>query len=237
MKTFVITLLLIAGSIFGLWQLNNSRTYQLGGELISRVQVSDSLVVLTFDDGPTPEYTDQILAILDKYEVPATFFVTGRETEQNPEEARKIVTAGHQLANHSYSHQQMILKGVDFLEEEIERTDRVIREAGFDGEIYFRPPYCKKLILLPWLLRQKNRVSVTWDVEPESYREVRDDPKKIAEHVEQRVKPGSIILLHLMYESREPSRKALPIIITNLRKKGYRFVTVSELIEQGDGPA
>lgn len=233
MKNISIVLLIIIVSLWGLWQLSKSRNFQVAGQLISHVQNADSLIALTFDDGPTPEYTDEVLAILEKYDVPATFFVTGRETETNLQEAQKIVQAGHQLGNHSYSHQQMILKNYDFLKNEIERTDQAIKDAGYQGEIYFRPPYCKKLFLLPWVLSQRNQVSVTWNIEPESFADVRDSAQKIATYVEQKVKPGSIILLHVMYDSREESRKALPIIIDNLKQKGYKFVTINELIRQG----
>lgn len=217
--------------IFSLWQISKSRTFQFSGDLISSVQVSDSLVALTFDDGPTPEYTDEVLAILDQYGIRATFFVTGRETEQFPEQAAQIVAAGHQLGNHSYSHQQMIFKSGDFIREELEHTDVAIRKAGYQGTIYFRPPFGKKLLMLPWILQQESRVSITWDVEPESYPEVGSDARKIADHIEAEVSPGSIILLHVMYESREESRKSLPIFIKNLKKRGYKFVTVDELLD------
>ncbi len=233
MKKISVVLLIIIAILWGFWQMSKSRNFQVAGQLISHVQNADSLIALTFDDGPTPEYTDEVLAILEKYDVPATFFVTGRETETNLQEAQKIVQAGHQLGNHSYSHQQMILKNYDFLKNEIERTDQAIKDAGYQGEIYFRPPYCKKLFLLPWVLSQRNQISVTWNIEPESIADVRDSAQKIATHVEQKVKSGSIILLHVMYDSREESRKSLPIIIENLKQKGYKFVTINELLRQG----
>lgn len=233
MKKISIVLLIIIVSLWGLWHLSKSRNFQVAGQLISHVQNADSLIALTFDDGPTPEYTDEVLVLLEKYDVPATFFVTGRETETNLQEAQKIVQAGHQLGNHSYSHQQMIFKSYDFLKNEIERTDQAIKDAGYQGEIYFRPPYCKKLFLLPWVLSQRNQISVTWNIEPESFADVRDSAQKIATYVEQKVKPGSIILLHVMYDSREESRKALPLIIESLMLKGYKFVTINELIRQG----
>lgn len=235
MKKLTIGFLIIIAALYGLWQLSNARTFQVAGKLISHVQLAatDSLVALTFDDGPTPGYTDEVLHILDQYEVPATFFVTGKETETNIREARKIVRAGHQLGNHSYSHQPMILKSYDFFVNEVERTDQAIRSAGFKGEIYFRPPYCKKLFLLPWVLSRRNQVSVTWDIEPESVAGVNDSAQKMASHTVQKVKPGSIILLHVMYEAREKSRKSLPLIIEKLKQEGYQFVTVNKLIGEG----
>lgn len=177
-----------------------------------------------------PGYTDEVLSILEEYGISATFFVTGRETERHLEEAKKIVEAGHQLGNHSWSHSQMVLKSPGFVRTEIERTDRAIRKAGYEGTIYFRPPYGKKLLVLPLILNRQNRTSVTWDVEPESFPGIRDSARAIAAHIEQEVRPGSIILLHVMFESGRESRESLPTFIEDLKRKGYTFVTVSELI-------
>lgn len=233
MRKLLLTILVLSAILFGFWKLSNSRTFQVTGDLISRVEVSDSLVALTFDDGPTPGYTDEILDVLNKYAIPATFFLTGREIESNRAEAEKIIKAGHQVGNHSYSHSEMILKRPGFIRNEIERTNYVIRQAGFDGKIYFRPPYGRKLFVLPIILEDMEQTSVTWDIEPESFAEVNNSAEAIAAHVEENVIPGSIILLHVMYPSRGESRRAVPMIIVNLQQQGYRFVTVSELIQTG----
>jgi len=227
----------IAGFILiitlGLWNLSNSRSFQIAGELITDFQLADSLIAVTFDDGPSGKYTDEILSVLNHYNVKATFFVTGREVEEFPNEARKIVEAGHQLGNHSYSHKKMIFKSGSFIENELDLTDQAIMDTGYKGKVYFRPPYCKKLILLPLILKGRNQVSIAWDIEPESYAEVRSSAKNIASHISERVHPGSIILLHVMYNQREESRKSLPIFIEELLNQGYRFVTIDELVRQG----
>ena len=85
----------------------------------------------------------------------------------------------------------------------------------------------------PWYLKRAGRITVTWDVEPETYPDIASDAQRIADHVLARVRPGSIVLLHVMYKSREESRKALPIIINGLRERGYEFLTVSELLRRG----
>ncbi len=126
----------------------------------------------------------------------------------------------------------MLLRAPFFLQDEIDRTDQAIRKAGYHGEIHFRPPYSKKLFLLPWLLDRMNRITITWNIEPESYAEVRNNAQNIAAHIEQKAEPGSIILLHVMYDSGEQSRRSLPIFIKNLKNKGYRFVTIDELMEK-----
>ena len=83
-------------------------------------------------------------------------------------EGRKIVAAGHEVGNHSYSHVRMLLVTPSFVQQEIEKTDRLIRAAGYDREINFRPPYGKKLFALPWYLSKTGRKTITWDVEPDS---------------------------------------------------------------------
>jgi peptidoglycan/xylan/chitin deacetylase (PgdA/CDA1 family) len=109
--------------------------------------------------------------------------------------------------------------------------------VGFRGPITFRPPYSKKLFGLPLYLARTGRVTVTCDVEPESYPEVDGEAKRIAEHVLERVRPGSIILLHPWYRSREASRRAVPAIVEGLRARGYQLVTVSALLSHRDTEA
>ena len=229
-RTLLAATLLVPIVLIGGWQLSKSRTFQFFGGLVTRVETSEPVVALTLDDGPSPHGTEPALALLDSLEVRATFFVTGREMERNPDLGRRIVEAGHALGNHSYSHRTMVLCSPKFIEYEVERTDQLIRAAGFEGDIPFRPPYGKRLLLLPCYLHQTGRTTLLWDVEPESFREIGRSAERITEHVLDHVRPGSIILLHIMYASGEQSRRALPLIVSGLRAKGYRFVTVPELL-------
>ncbi|WP_296073815.1 polysaccharide deacetylase family protein [uncultured Agrobacterium sp.] len=228
---WIIAALVVVLSVFGLFQLSKARGYQLFGTIVPRVETSAPLVALTLDDGPTLRYTRDVLNLLDEKKVKATFFLTGKEIEETPALAADIVRRGHQVANHSFSHSNMSLMGLAKVRDEIETTDRAIRAAGYQGEIYFRPPYGKKLFTLPWYLSQTGRTSITWDVEPESYPDIAEDPDAIAEYVIKNAKSGSIILLHVMYRSREASRQALPKIIDGVRSRGFQFVTVSELMK------
>jgi peptidoglycan/xylan/chitin deacetylase (PgdA/CDA1 family) len=211
------------------WRVSKSRSFQFYGGLVTRVETEAPLVALTFDDGPTPEGTAAVLPLLDSLGVRATFFVTGQEVEQNAGSARRIVEAGHALGNHSYSHHSMALRSPSFVRREVERTDSLIRGVGWKGPTPFRPPYGKRLVVLPRYLHETGRRTVLWDVEPESYPEVARSAEAIAAHVLERVRPGSIVLLHVMYPSREASRRAVPLIVGGLRARGYRFVTVQEL--------
>jgi len=164
--------------------------------------------------------------------VRATFFVTGSEVMAHPEEARAILRAGHELGNHSFSHPQMVMINPRFIRNELARTDSLIRAAGQNGEIFFRPPYSKKLFVLPWVLARTGRTTVTCDVEPETYSGSWKDSREIVRHTLEDTRPGSIILMHVMYPSRTASLTALPEIITELRDRGLEFVTLNGLIHE-----
>ncbi len=214
-----------------LWQVSKARSFQSMGKLVHRIETSRKIVALTFDDGPSAEVTRPLLDILEKEQVRATFFVTGAELEKNMDRGIRIVAAGHELGNHSYSHTRMILVSPSFVKHEIERTDALIREAGHQSEIHFRPPYGKKLFVLPYYLSQAGRTTVTWDVEPDS--DENATAGEIARRAVEETQPGSIILLHVMYPNRVESYKAVGKVINDLKARGYEFLTVSEMIDGG----
>jgi len=230
-KTSLVIVAAVIVVTAGAFQISKSRTFQFFGEIVPRINTREKVVALTFDDGPTPDVTEEVLSILNETGVKATFFVIGENLERNPEEGRKIVAAGHEMGNHGYSHERMVLKTPSFIESEIERTDQLIRQAGYQSAIHFRPPYGKKLILLPYFLSRTSRKTITWDVEPDSYPEIAADSNKIVAHVMEKVRPGSIILLHVMASSRSESLKAVRGVITGLKSQGYSFKTVSELLD------
>jgi peptidoglycan/xylan/chitin deacetylase (PgdA/CDA1 family) len=233
----VLLALITAPTVFvASWQVSKSRTFQIFGEMVTRVDASAPLVALTFDDGPTPQFTDTILAILRDRNVKATFFVTGSDLEQNPSEAQRLVAEGHQLGNHTYSHEPLVYQSFAFIEAEIEKTDQLIRKAGYKGEILFRAPYGKRLILLPYYLASTGRKHIYYDVEPDSYPEIAASADSIVQYVLDNVQPGSIILLHVMHPNNSESMKAVPGILRGLQARGYRFVTVSELLAARESP-
>lgn len=226
-----IALVVTAAILAALWELSKSRTYQVFGEVVPRVGTAQRLVALTFDDGPTPHFTDEILRILDEEGIKATFFLTGGELEKYPGEGKRIAAAGHEIGNHTFSHKRMILVSPSFVRSEIEKTDELIRAAGYEGLIHFRPPYGKKLFTLPYYLSQNNRKTITWDVEPESFSEIAKSSGEITKYVLENTRSGSIVLLHIMYDPERKSLNSVKPIIGGLKEKGFRFVTVSELID------
>ena len=205
----------------------NSRTHQLFGGLTEQVETNQKMVALTFDDGPTKK-VNQILPLLDKYNAKATFFLIGEEIEKHSEETKKIVQARHQIGNHTFSHNRMVFKTPSYIKQEIEKTDQLIQEAGYKGEIDFRPPNGKKLVVLPYYLNKQNRDTITWNIEPDSYYTTASDKVK---YVKDHIKPGSIILMHPMYDETDKELQAIEGVLLALSNEGYTFVTVNELQE------
>ena len=227
-----LALVVVATSVF---HFIGSRTLQLFGNLVPRVETRDSIVALTFDDGPLPVSTDEILRALAAGGVKATFYLIGDGIERNPAEAEKIAAAGHEIGNHSYTHPRMVGLSMRSIASEIERTDARIRSIGHDGPIHFRSPYGKRFVALPWYLQRTGRLNILWDVEPDSHPEIARDAVRIVEHVLERARPGSIILLHVMGRQNRTKLEAVPQIISGLQARGYRFVTVSELLAAREG--
>lgn len=231
LKTIIGLLLVVIIISYACLHVSKSRTFQFFGGIVSNVNTDEKLVALTFDDGPTHN-TDKIIEILDGLDVKATFFITGKELEENLDQGKKLAKAGHELGNHSYSHNRMIFKSPSFIKDEIEITNKLIRQIGYNGEIQFRPPYFKKLVFLPYYLQKNDMKTILCDVEPETVLGFTASSEEISNYVIENSKEGSIILLHIMYDSRNEALDSLEAIVNGLREKGYDFVTVSELLEK-----
>lgn len=225
---FALFLIFLCIVLYGFFQMSKSRTFQFFGGLTYRVNTNTKVVALTFDDAPS-EYTDTILTILKEKNVKATFYMIGQNIEKYPAQAKEVVSQGHELGNHSYSHVRLVLKSPSFVSREVNKTNELIRSVGYTGEITFRPPNGKKLFILPWYLSTHNIKTIMWDVEPDTY--VSGKPDKIVQYTLQNTKPGSIILIHPFCGTEcDADRKALPVIIDRLQADGYRFVTVNQLL-------
>ena len=230
MKRIALVAVLILAAAAGTFRLSKSRTYQLFGTIIARVETDRKVVALTFDDGPTAGELEAINTALGGTR--ATFFVCGAEMKNHPAVVPQLIAAGHEIGNHTWHHDRLWFKSPSYIRSEIESTDAAIRAAGVRGPIHFRAPYCKKIVALPWYLARHNRIHVTFDVEPETYRENEGRTDRIVAHVLERTRPGSIILLHPWYSYRKATRDAIAPIIAGLRARGYEFVTVNELLRE-----
>ena len=201
----------------------------------------EKVVALTFDDGPNEPYTSQILDILASHNIKATFFVVGKNVELYPETARRIIAEGHVVGNHSYSHNAnhaLTEYGAKDLERAQETIDNTV---GVRPHLY-RPPHGKKS---PWELEAVKKgglIEVTWSVSANDQHVLaflgEPSPETLSREIVSRTNPGGIILLHDGYGTlhdtvkadKSLTVKALPLIIEQLQTRGYRFVTVPELL-------
>lgn len=187
----------------------------------------NKIVALTFDDGPNPPYTNQILDILKKEGIKATFFVCGANAKRHPELIKKIHQDGHLLGNHSYNHSYVKTR-LGLIRAEIMETQKIIYRETRQKELLFRAPWG----FIPFWLSKKLHKDGFKII---SYSGIARDwirrlsPEQIAKNVNTKIKPGQNLLLHDGMNTREGSDRsktvaALPVIINNLRSQGYQFV-------------
>jgi peptidoglycan-N-acetylglucosamine deacetylase len=221
--------IILAVSAAVLWQLSKARCLQLVGEVTCRIETESKLVALTFDDGPTPEGVDAVLAELGPRGITATFFLIGNRMEKYPGQAERLIAAGHELGNHTYSHQRNLVRPQSFYAAEIAKTDALLKRAGSNTKL-FRPPFGKRLIGLPLEVERAGYRTIMWDVEeqPEKFTQA----SAFAQDILARVRPGSIILIHPMYRHNQVARDALPMVLDGLQAQGYEVGSVSELLER-----
>ncbi|MEG4855135.1 polysaccharide deacetylase family protein [Microcoleus sp. B5-D4] len=198
---------------------------------INRADTDVKVVALTYDDGPYPPYTNQLLDILDRYQVKATFFEIGRNIEKHPEIVKMILARGDELANHSYSHKDMMFKPREVLLSEIEKTDKLLQELGVKQDsISFRPPWGRRFVVLSYLVSQMHKKLIMWDVDSHDYEKTLT-AEDIANRVIANVRSGSIVVMHDGGGDRSKTVAATEMIVKDLQSKGYEFKTVSELLK------
>lgn len=231
--------ILSAGAILALasvyaWHLIFGIPYrQFFGEIHYRAEIPDKVVALTFDDGPDPLYTPRIVEILDRNQVKATFFMLGRKIAEHPGIAGEVHRAGHELGNHSFSHERMALKTPSFVRAEIDRTDLLLRDLGVTEDIHFRPPFGSQLYSVPLVLRERGKKNIFFDVDPRDWE--MQDPSELTRRILGKIRPGSIILLHDSGGERSGTVQAVEMVVAELLARGFRFVTVSELLALAEG--
>ena len=190
------------------------------------------LVALTFDDGPG-RYTYDVLALLKRHRMKATFFVLGSKAEQDPQALRQMVDQGHVVAAHSWTHASMVTLDAKGLREEFDRTNAVIREATGRIAAIQRPPFGDFDGRTNRWSRANGMLPILWNVDSNDWQ--LDDPRTVADNVlnAPNLGPGAIILLHDGGDDRSMTVNALPAIMDGLRKRGLRSVTIPELLRQG----
>lgn len=193
----------------------------------------EKTIALTFDDGPVHPYTGQILDILDRYEVKASFFCIGENVRRHPELAKEILNRGHTLGNHTQTHHSLLLANARRVNREVGEAQRTIRErCGFEP-VFFRCPKGRKNPIVGRMLRRHRLVLVAygypiWDVE-------NPPPAELVERVLKRAAPGHIVVMHDGYPPHIPGKRdslvaALPPILEGLLAKGIRPVSLDQAI-------
>lgn len=185
-------------------------------------------VALTFDDGPHPRLTKEILSILEEYEIKATFFMIGENVRNYPEAARAVAAAGHEIGNHTDTHKHLSGLNEASLIKELENCKNSICEVCGLTPTLFRPP---EGATPSFVLRAAEAFSypvILWSVDTKDW-EVKNTGK-IADSVLSGIKPGAIILLHDYIGKNSRTPDALRVLLPKLLDDGYEFVTVSELL-------
>ena len=185
-------------------------------------------IALTFDDGPHPRLTPKILAILDKYKIKATFFTVGINVHYYPETFDEIVSHGHEIGNHTYTHPHVAKVDKIVLRDEIEKCESEIYEHGEYRTKLFRPPEGMIDNGVAALLKELDYKVILWDIDTRDWDHT--PASEIASMIVDKVSSGDIILMHDYISYNSPTPEALEMFLPVLIEKGYRFVTVSELI-------
>lgn len=199
--------------------------------IFRNLRTSEKIVAITFDDGPDELYTPKVLDILRQENVKATFFVTGVRGEEFQRVLRDIARDGHVVASHGYLHQKFSAIGPREIINDLNRNHGLIRRVtGVDTKL-FRPPYGALDPQSTETIGQEGYKIILWDVDSLDWRSLTADT--IIQNVMGAVRPGSIILFHSAGDPRQDltgTVEALPVIIRELKNKGYRFLTVPELL-------
>ncbi len=188
---------------------------------------SGRVVALSYDDGPSPANTPELLEIFAAAGARATFFVVGSEVARHPELALRVAQSGHELGNHSFSHANPRDLDEDGLRSEVEYGARAIADAAVAPTL-FRPPFGKRPRASAKVCAKLGFTSVLWSVD--SGDTMPFSAARIAREVVGRVKPGDIVLMHDGGERRERTLDATRQILRELKERGYEFVTVSGLL-------
>ena len=186
-------------------------------------------IALTFDDGPNPYYTPQVLAILQRFGVKATFFDVGYLVGDYPNIVRQEYNQGNIVANHSWSHPQLTLLSAPAILSQITSTSHVIQAAIGVRPTFFRPPYGAMNRTVLAEARYAGETTVLWDDTAEDWR--LPGAGFIVSKILRLARNGAIILMHDGGGNRAQTIAALPIIITALKHRGFHFVTIQQLVE------
>ncbi|AIF45318.1 hypothetical protein X953_06995 [Virgibacillus sp. SK37] len=213
----------------------NNKEEEKHSEDMVELDPNGKYVALTFDDGPHPKVTPQILATLKKHDAKATFFMLGSQVDYYPTLANEVAEAGHEIGDHTMNHQDLTILGIDQIQAEVQQSNSVIKKAAGRTPNLLRPPYGALNDNVKQIAANMELPIIMWSVDSLDWKS--RNATAVNEEVMANVAPGSIVLLHDIHPS---TAEALPELLTTLEKQGYQMVTVSQLLElwedKGVGP-
>jgi len=198
----------------------------------SHVNVDGPYIAMTFDDGPSAANTPRLLDLAAKDHIKLTFFLIGENAARYPKLVQRELAEGHEVGNHSYTHPDLAKMSDDAVRSEIQKTqDAIIAASGYKP-VLMRPPYGA---LTPrqrqWVARDFGFKIILWEVDPLDWKN--PGPSVVASRIIAATRPGYIILSHDIHSQ---TVDAMPVVFDTLLAKGYKFVTVSELLAMDKGP-
>jgi polysaccharide deacetylase family sporulation protein PdaB len=200
-------------------------------EPIHRIDTAKKVVALTFDDGPDGKYTPMILEVLHRNRVPATFFVLGSQVDKYPKVMQWIHKAGHEIGSHGYHHFDLNKLTEQEIYDEIKQAEKAILQTTGVLAQYYRPPGGVMTHDVMNAVQSCGYDIIHWSVDPQDWLLVRT-ASAIASSVKKTVTSGDIVLFHDGGLNQRQTVAALQELITDLRSRGYRFVTISQLLDE-----
>lgn len=196
--------------------------------VISRGNSNIKQMSLTFDDGGSAKNVRSVMDTLDKYNVKATFFFVGSFIEKNPELIKDLVSRGHEMGNHTYSHPELTKLSYEKIKGELLKSQNILKKiTGQEMKPYLRPPYgSQNATVLKAAAETGHSHIIMWNVDTNDWKG--KSPTQLTKHVVSNSGNGNIVLMHTVSSSN--SYKALPDMIKGLQNKGYKLVTISELL-------
>jgi peptidoglycan-N-acetylglucosamine deacetylase len=215
--TVIYLLILVVGSV------RISSGFYL--QVLCKGTVKEKVVALTFDDGPDPVITPRVLEILEKHQIPATFFVIGRKAKNQEDLIRLIISKGHNIGNHSFSHHFLFdLFKRKNMEQDLVKAEMIIKDLSGKKPLLFRPPYGVTNPVLAKVVKRLGYQVIGWSIR--SFDTTKKDAQKVTKRVIKGLHPGAVILMH---DAQAVAPKALENIIIKAKEQGYRFVGLDEI--------
>lgn len=227
--------ILIFGAIIFIFASSLSHARVVGGNIIMDKPMDENLCALTFDDGPS-QNTPALLDMLAQYHIPATFFLLGQQVMQHPDTLERMISEGHEVGNHSWSHPNLRKLSTDSQAWQIMETDRLLRSHGA-VPLFFRPPYGSFDERTVNITDELGVSILLWSLDSKDWKQLPEDYAKLVSTRGTIYENGQLRGVFLFHDTHKSTVDDLPRIIANLRNGGCdRFVTVSEYLHELSDP-